>query len=146
MRQVYADMNPFQAALGGYHQDHNRATAQAIGEAAQKMMPDDTRRDPLGASGWWPVTVAGTDGGAVEHVAALPWWSVVGLVGHDHAFPAVLAQFTDLLDDAALAPPVANSDPHGGVARAGAPLLPGWRGRGCAHDALAGMKPGRRRV
>jgi hypothetical protein len=38
MRQVYADMSAFQAALGGYHQDH--ATAQAIGDAAQKMMPD----------------------------------------------------------------------------------------------------------
>ncbi|HLZ24664.1 MAG TPA: hypothetical protein VKQ30_21310 [Ktedonobacterales bacterium] len=38
MRQVYADMSAFQAALGGYH--HDDATAQAIGGAAQKMMPD----------------------------------------------------------------------------------------------------------
>ena len=34
MRQVYADMSAFQAALGGYHDDG--ATAQAIGGAAQK--------------------------------------------------------------------------------------------------------------
>jgi hypothetical protein len=38
MRQVYADMSAFQAALGGYHDDG--ATEQAIGGAAQKMMPD----------------------------------------------------------------------------------------------------------
>jgi hypothetical protein len=38
MRQIYADMSAFQAALGGYHHDH--ATAQAIGDAAQKMLPD----------------------------------------------------------------------------------------------------------
>jgi hypothetical protein len=65
------------------------------------------------------------DGSAVEHVAALPWWPVVGLVGHDHTLPAFTAQLADPLDDAALAPPAANSDLHGGVARAGASLLPG---------------------
>ena len=37
MRQVYADMSAFQGVLGGYHQDN--ATAQAIGDAAQKMIP-----------------------------------------------------------------------------------------------------------
>ncbi len=83
------------------------------------------RCDPLGVSGWRPVTVARTDGSAVEQVAALPWWPVVGLVGHDHALPAVAVQFADPLDDAAFPPPAANSGPHGGVARAGAPLLPG---------------------
>src|SRR5712692_2536371 len=57
---------------------------------------------PFGVSGWWPVTVARTDGSAVEHVAALPWWPVVGLIGHEHTFPAVTAQLADPLDNAAL--------------------------------------------
>src|SRR6266516_4300756 len=83
-------------------------------------------------SGWRPVTVARTDGSAIEHVAALPGWPVVGLVGHVHTLPAVLAQLADPLDDAALPPPAANPDPHCGMARTGAPLLPGHAMGGAA--------------